>query len=253
MRKIFTLLSLFVFLITFAQENCDTMFIYRNNNIERILVSEIDSITFVSPSVKAEEVPSFLAPGKPIDLGLPSGIKWASCNVGASSPEMYGCYYAWGETEEKNDYSWETYKWCKGTYNTMTKYCTINEYGTIDNKTVLEPADDVAHVKWGAGWRMPTKDEVQELIDNCTWEWTSVKGVNGYMVTGPNGKSIFLPAAGNCKGTNVNNKNTDGFYWSASLVGYSNNYADYLDFDNSYYGWGSSGRSHGRSVRPVIE
>ena len=94
-----------------------------------------------------------------VDLGLPSGLKWATCNVGASSPEVYGGYYAWGETEEKSSYSWSTYKWCNGSYDTMTKYCTSSSYGTVDNKTTLDPQDDVAHVKWGGRWRMPTLEE----------------------------------------------------------------------------------------------
>ena len=84
-----------------------------------------------------------------VDLGFPSGLKWATCNVGANNPWEYGGYYAWGETEEKSNYDWSTYKWCNGSKDTMTKYCTDSSYGTVDNKTVLEPEDDVAHVKWG--------------------------------------------------------------------------------------------------------
>lgn len=86
-----------------------------------------------------------------VDLGLPSGIKWASYNVGATNPEEYGCYYAWGETVEKANYSWSTYKWCNGSYDTMTKYCIDDYYGKVDGKAVLDPDDDVAHVKWGEG------------------------------------------------------------------------------------------------------
>ena len=131
-----------------------------------------------------------------IDLGLPSGIKWASCNVGATEPWEYGGYYAWGETEEKSNYDTSTYKYCNGSYFSMTKYCTSSSFGTVDNKTTLEPGDDVAHVKWGGSWRMPTKAEQDELRNNCTWTWTTLNGVDGYRVTGPNGNSIFLPAAG---------------------------------------------------------
>ena len=134
--------------------------------------------------------------GEAIDLGLPSGTKWANMNVAASTPEEYGGYYAWGETEEKDNYSWSTYKWCRGSYDTQTKYCTDSSYGTVDNKTVLDPEDDVAHVKWGGTWRMPTLDEQKELLNKCTWNWTTQNGVNGYKGTGPNGNSIFLPAAG---------------------------------------------------------
>ena len=149
-----------------------------------------------------------------VDLGL--SVKWATFNVGATSPEEYGGYYAWGETEEKEDYSWETYKWCNGSYDTMTKYCTNSSYGTVDNKTVLDLEDDVAHVKWGGDWRMPTTDEQDELRNNCTWEWTALNGVNGYRVTGPNGNSIFLPAAGYRYRTAVGSRGYYCLYWSGS-------------------------------------
>ena len=185
-----------------------------------------------------------------VDLGL--SVKWATHNVGATKPEEYGGYYAWGETEEKENYSWGTYIWCNGSYNTMTKYCTSNSYGTVDNKTVLDPEDDVAHVKWGGDWRMPTKAEQDELRTNCTWEWTSLNGVNGYKVTGPNGNSIFLPAAGYRYGTDVYDRGTLGFYWSGSLNSYSFT-ACYLDFSDSDYDWSSFDRYYGLSVRPVLK
>ena len=191
-----------------------------------------------------------------VDLGLPSGIKWATCNVGANSPEEYGGYYAWGETEEKTNYSWETYKWCNGSENTMTKYCTSGDYGTVDNKTVLDPEDDVAHVKWGGSWRMPTSAEVEELCNNCTCSSTTLNGVNGYRVTGPNGNSIFLPAAGWRDGIGVGFRGGDGFYWSSSLDSdnsNSSNSAYYLDFYDGGYDLDNSGRCDGQSVRPVSE
>ena len=95
-----------------------------------------------------------------VDLGLPSGTLWATCNVGASSPEEYGDYFAWGETEPKNDYNWSTYKYCKGSSTTMTKYCTSSSYGTVDNKTELEPSDDAATVNWGSNWQMPSLEQL---------------------------------------------------------------------------------------------
>ena len=189
-----------------------------------------------------------------VDLGLPSGIKWATCNVGANSPEEYGGYYAWGETEEKEDYGWETYKWCNGNENTMTKYCTDSRYGTVDNKTVLDPEDDVAHVKWGGDWRMPTAEEQEELIKNCTWEWTALNGVNGYRVTGPNGNSIFLPVAGGRDGTDVRLRGLEGCYWSSSLCRYNGNCVRALYFEAGYYDdffRYTLLRSYGLSVRPV--
>ena len=189
-----------------------------------------------------------------IDLGLPSGTKWASCNVGAENPWEYGGYYAWGETEEKSDYSWDTYKYCNGSDDTMTKYCTKSYSGSVDNKTVLEPADDVATVKWGGTWRMPTKAEQDELRKNCTWEWTILNGVYGYQVTGPNGNSIFLPAAGYRSRSGVSDQGADGYYRSSTLGdGFSNDIAYNLYFRAGNYKWSYSYRDGGRSVRPVCK
>ena len=196
----------------------------------------------------SEDTPKYEA----IDLGLPSGIKWASFNVGATKPEEYGGYYAWGETEEKEDYGWETYKWCNGSDESFTKYCTNSSYGTVDNKTVLDPEDDVAHVKWGGDWRMPTTEEQEELRNECTLEWTALNGVNGYRVTGPNGNSIFLPVAGGRDGADVNGRGNDGGYWSGSLSSGNGFLAYGLYFDDYHYCWNSHGsRCYGQSVRPV--
>ena len=185
-----------------------------------------------------------------VDLGL--SVKWATCNMGASSPEEYGDYYAWGETETKSTYDWNTYKWCKGSENTLTKYCTDSDYGTVDNKTVLDPEDDVAHVKWGGNWRMPTDAEMTELRENCTWTWTTHGGKNGYKVTGPSGNSIFLPAAG-CRllDSSLYSAGSYGSCWSSSLDAGFPYRAWYVYFGSSdvyrYYG----SRFCGLSVRPV--
>ncbi len=152
-----------------------------------------------------------------IDLGLPSGMKWAAYNVGVTAPEEFGCYYAWGETEEQSNYDWSTYIHCGGSNSTMTKYCTNSDNGIVDNKTVHDLEDDVAHVKWGGDWRMPTKAEQDELRNECTWTWTAQNGVNGYRVTGPNGNSIFTPAAGYSYGTDVYGRGHYGGCWSSSL------------------------------------
>ena len=188
-----------------------------------------------------------------IDLGLPSGTKWAICNVGATKPEEYGSYYAWGETEPKPTYDWSTYKWCNGDYDTQTKYCTDSSYGTVDNKTMLELADDAARANWGGAWRMPTDAEWTELRENCTWTWTIKNGVNGYEVkSGANGNSIFLPAAG-CRGDDdLDDAGYGGYYWSSSLcTGYPEDawrvYFDSDDVSRDYYC-----RYYGRSVRPVL-
>ena len=206
---------------------------------------------------KEEYLPSGSVDGHEyVDLGLPSGLKWATCNVGASVPEEYGGYYAWGETEEKEDYSWSTYKWFSGNiYSnyTFTKYNTNTSMDVVDNKTVLEPEDDVAHVKWGGSWRMPTWDELKELFNNCTWTWTTLNGVKGYKVTGPNGKSIFLPAAGYRDGTETSSIGDVAGYWSVSLYDYSSHTVGALySYEGGrrmlpYY------RYYGFSVRPVSE
>lgn len=149
-------------------------------------------------------------PNDCVDLGL--SVKWAPFNVGATKSEEHGDYFAWGETKPKSSsYDWSTYKYCKGSENTMTKYCTDSRdgyNGFTDNKTVLDPDDDAAHVNWGGDWRMPTKSEFEEFseIENCTWTWTTINGVNGYKIvskkTGFDGNWIFLPAAGYREGTN---------------------------------------------------
>ena len=155
-----------------------------------------------------------------VDLGLPSGTLWADRNVGADAPEAYGDYFAWGEVTPKLEYNWSTYKWCNGSETTMTKYCTNSEYGLVDGKTVLDLEDDAAYVNMGTAWRMPTYAEQKELYSKCTWTWTTQNGVYGSKVTGPNGNSIFLPAAGirgdGYSGTIV----VRGDYWSGSLYEY---------------------------------
>lgn len=180
-----------------------------------------------------------------IDLGLPSGTKWACCNVGADVPEGFGGYYAWGETEEKNSYTWDNYK-C---YDSNT-----GDYINIGSN-ISGTSYDVAHVKWGGSWRMPMLSEVQELCNNCSWEWTLVNGVNGQKVTGSNGNSIFLPAAGHRFDTDIYNYGTYGIYWSDMLCGedYSERYVYSLYFDSNSYVSENRRRYDGRTVRPVTK
>lgn len=187
-----------------------------------------------------------------VDLGLSSGTKWAAYNVGAVKPEEYGGYYAWGETEEKTEYSWATYKWCQGTNDTMSKYCTNNLFGIVDNKTVLDLEDDAAYVKWGGDWRMPTKAEQEELRLVCNWEKETLNGVDGYRITGPNGNSIFLPSASYRYGTDIYDRGSCGDYWSGSLNSGFCSYACHLHFENKNEAW-SSYRYYGRSVRAVCK
>ena len=191
-----------------------------------------------------------------IDLGLPSGLKWASWNVGASAPEEYGAHLAWGETELKWDYDWSTYKFELGTDHNgpFSKYVTYSNYGTVDNKTVLDPEDDAAHVNWGGSWRIPTDAEWSELINSCTWTWTAQNGVNGRLVTGPNGNSIFLPAAGHRDDAYLSSVGSGGYYWSSSLFTYFQYCAWYVLFYSGNVGRYDDGlRYYGFSVRPVSE
>lgn len=184
-----------------------------------------------------------------VDLGLT--VKWANMNIGATAPEEYGDYFAWGETEPKTNYLWSTYKYYNDSSSTMTKYCTDSSYGTVDNKTTLDPEDDAAHVNWGGNWRMPTRMEQDELHNKCTWTWTSLNGVSGYRVTGTNGNSIFLPAAGYRNDTDLLDAGSLGYYWSSSLGEY--NYAFSLRFNSLYCDWGYGNRYDGQSVRAVCQ
>lgn len=189
-----------------------------------------------------------------VDLGLPSGTLWAYTNIGANTPEDYGNYYAWGETEAKETYEWETYLYCNGDSEALTKYCNDESYGLdgyTDSLTTLEAVDDAASVNWGGNWRMPTQDEMQELIDNCDTTWTTQNGINGMLYTSrTNGNSIFLPAAGNRVGSELYNIGSFGGYWTSSLY-YSSGRAWYLGFPLDWYGMYGDYRYYGRSVRPV--
>ena len=190
-----------------------------------------------------------------VDLGLPSGLLWATCNVGADTPEEYGDYFAWGETQPKSTYDWSTYRYCDGSYNTLTKYCNNSSYGYngfIDNVTTLLLEDDAATANWGSDWRMPTQAEWQELLDNTSVTWTTQNGVKGRLFTANNGNSLFLPAAGYRHGNNLSHTGYYGDYWSSSLCSAGPNGAWYFYFKlgnyNMYYQFGRDG---GFTVRPV--
>ena len=188
-----------------------------------------------------------------VDLGLPSGLKWATCNVGATRPEEYGDYFAWGEVEPKETYDWSTYKYCNGSLTTLTKYCNDTRFGVKDNKFVLDPADDAATANWGGVWRTPTADEVVELLQKCTWTWITQKGVNGYKVVGKNGNSIFLPAAGYMNGTSFNGVGAHGCYRSTRLFDDSPTQVVHLDFSSDKMDHYGMDRCYGQSVRPVCQ
>ena len=187
-----------------------------------------------------------------VDLGLPSGLKWRSMNVGASKPEDYGNYYAWAETSPKSSYSSSNYKYPATNYGdgiiAYAKYDTTPYQG--DGKTVLEPEDDAATANLGNGWRTPTFKEWKELRENCTWTWKTQNGVNGMLVTGPNGKSIFLPAGGWYENSTLKNKTTYGSYWTATGDGGTANAVDFINNDKDK---ALVPRCEGRSVRPVMD
>lgn len=221
------------------------------------LVSNIDSVYFSEQECPATNY-SY------VDLGL--SVMWATFNVGATKPEEYGDYFAWGEIETKTDYSWSTYKWCSGSSSTFTKYCNNSNHGNdgfTDILNIIALEDDVAHVKWGGSWRMPTLAEQNELRDNCTWTCFSsgnaeFGGVAGYKVTsnkdGYTDRFIFLPAAGVCLDTTFYNVGSIGYYWSSllftdsSIFAYTFNINSDADDD---VGWGGIDRAYGISVRPV--
>ncbi len=190
-----------------------------------------------------------------VDLGLPSGTKWATMNVGATSPNDYGSYFAWGETSPKSNYTWKNLKYrpSSGRDNEkLSKKAAETSYGNVDGKKELDLIDDAAYVNWGSDWRMPSFEQVKELIEICKWTWTPMGGHNGYMVVGPNGNSIFLPTAG-CKDSSglmlVDKKGEFsgiGYYWSRTLYThtYTNEPINYNDRASVISFWPNTIRCH---------
>ena len=170
-----------------------------------------------------------------VDLGL--SVKWASCNVGANAPEEYGVYFAWGEISPKEEFTEDN--------------CSM--FGVPMSDIAGNPQYDAATANWGGDWRMPTRAEQQELLNNCTWKWITLNDVYGYKVTGPNGNSIFLPAAGYRSGSSSNNVGSIGNYWSSTPYEANNIQAYYINFHSGYHDKYKSTRSNGRSVRPVMD
>ena len=192
-----------------------------------------------------------------VDLGLPSGTLWATCNVGANSPEEYGDYFAWGEIQPKNNYNWSTYQYSNDgswpNFN-LTKYCdnpSLGYNGFTDNLTTLRPSDDAATANCGSGVRIPTKEEWQEVRDYCTRTWTTLNSVEGWKFTASNGESLFLPAAGHHTETGFSSAGFYGAYWSSSLRAGAPCDAGDLNFDSDYCGVNDGKRNLGQSVRAV--
>lgn len=200
-------------------------------------IQAVDSITFVESKVE----PTY------VDLGL--SVKWGTCNIGAKNPEDFGNFYQWGDVATKESYDWDTYKY--GTDRT-----NLEKYNVKDGKTVLDPEDDAAIVNLGEGWRMPTPAEIKELVDNCTWEWTTVNNVKGYKVTAKNGNSIFLPAAGVMFAKSPYYGGQYGYYLSNMLregeESYVKMYAQGFSFQSDKYQADDRiARNYGITVRPV--
>ena len=189
-----------------------------------------------------------------VDLGLPSGTLWATCNIGANKPEECGDYFAWGETTAKSDYNWDTYKWCNGSSNTMTKYCTNSGFGLVDNKKELDSEDDAATANWGNNWCMPTYDQAVELFNSSytTTEWNN----RGLLIKSKsNGKTVFLPFTAYFynKSKWINNGGFEGAYWCRSLSSARVGYVAYaIFFSRENYSIGGHSRYYGYTVRPVV-
>ncbi len=204
------------------------------------------------------EVKSFttllrIVPAGAVELGL--SVMWGECNLGATSEEEYGNYYAWGETIPGSYFSYAAYKWCGDTYNSLIKYNYNPDYGVVDNKTTLDASDDAASVSLKNKWRMPTRAELKELIDKCTWSWTSRNGVNGYEVTsGINGNKIFLPANGMGNNDAIEAQNRYGYYWTSTLSNLNPGSAySLLFYSETHYCNDSASRYAGMAIRPVTE
>ena len=211
------------------------------------VVKVIDTISGNMEEISVTVMDALICPDENhphlIDLGLPSGTKWACCNEGADKPETYGSYYAWGETEKKKVYDKSTYKFYQnGNYVNIGSDISGTEH-------------DVAHVKWGGNWCMPTQDNINELVDNCTSEWTTLNGVKGRkFISKNNGNSIFLPAAGYRFDTGFYGVSYYGYYWSSTQDSSSEYYAsNYLILGSGDTHWSDKRCCyHGRSVRPVV-
>jgi hypothetical protein len=246
MKKILFVATMLAMVLSLSAQR--QMYVWQDGVKTTYEVANVDSITFS----KVENPDPETGNHEYVDLGL--SVKWATCNVGASKPEEYGDYFAWGETEPKSTYDLGTYKYCNGSPTSLTKYCTDSYYGTVDNKTQLELSDDAARANLGGSWRMPTDAELTELREQCTWTWTTQNGVNGYKVTSKsNGNSIFLPAAGYRHVSSLHDAGSDGRYWSSSLSTDAPGCAWYVYLLSVYVYRGYYDRYEGFSVRPVCQ
>lgn len=209
--------------------------------------SQVDDVLFVE-----EDTHEY------VDLNLPSGVKWATCNVGAATPEDFGLYFAWGETtgytNHDHSYSWANYKWTIDSSTTLIKYNPNTTSGTVDNRAVLDLIDDAANVFWGGSWRIPSQTEWTELKEQCDWTWDDTK--KGYKVASKTNaeRFIFLPAAGYYEGNNPSYSNVNAYYWSSTLNTSNPVEAYSCCIENNNIKWMSnSWRYYGQTVRPVFK
>lgn len=184
------------------------------------------------------------------DLGLPSGTLWATQNMGANAPDEYGDYYAWGEVEPKSSFWWSNYMHCDGTDKTLNRYNTDSNYGLVDNIRSLEEEDDVAHIKWGGSWHIPSLEQVTELKSKCTWELDVAN--NTYKVVGPNGNYIIIPTTGYIKGTSHLRQGSAGYYWTSTLGDGRPYNAECMLWEQSSFGMAFL-RNCGLTIRPVAK
>ena len=219
--------------------------IARDSKNANIVLTETDFIPLASSL--SSDTPEF------IDLGLPSGTLWALCNLGATQSTTFGDYYAWGETTTKSSYSWKNYKYCQGTNNSLTKYCTKAHYGNnnfTDNLTELQGSDDPLSIKYGYYYCIPTKEDWEELITFCNW---SLLNGCAYVRSQTNGNVIFLPMAGYRSGVNLYDDDKNGYYWTSTLDPNSPDDAWFIYIGNGKANNYDYYRSHGRSIRPVLK
>lgn len=264
MKKIFfTLITFIVAIVASAQEKIIKVYEYddRGELITTPVYQSTRKVKVVFEE-KALSVSGNVDGYDYVDLGLPSKTLWATFNVGASRPEEYGDYFAWGETEPKDqyeEYKWGTYKWCEGSKKTLTKYCNASGYGTVDDKMELDPEDDAATANWSDKWCMPTSQQFDELVnpENTEFEWTFVNGVIGIKFTSKrNGNTIFFPAAGYRHYRALDDVGSEGLYWARDIYRYTPYTAMQMDFvkgSNTHHPYSfARDRYNGQSVRPVL-
>lgn len=232
-----------------AMDGADTLHLL----LPRTIIVHDTTLVYVHDTINISTCDSIHTPEglEMVDLGLPTGLKWANMNLGATSPEDYGSFFAWGETIVKKPYNWSTY------FDTTDDGLHFIKYKNNGGKTTLDLEDDAAHANWGGDWRMPTYEEFNELKDNCTWTWTTNYndvGVSGYIVSSKtNSNSIFLPAAGFYVNSSLLNVGKAGGYWSSSLYESSSTFAYYFGISLSKVEWNYYNRHYGYSIRPVCK